>query len=101
MERTITGFDRDAGGDWVAQLSCGHSQHVRHRPPFQLREWVTDDRARNGRIGTPLDCPLCDTDEPEDEGGEPACWLHLVCPECGAMLAGGSHRPGCAGGDPT
>lgn len=30
----------------------------------------------------------------EAEGGEPACWAHLVCPECGAMTTGG-HRPGC------
>lgn len=31
---------------------------------------------------------------PGEEGGEPACWAHLVCPECGAM-ASGTHRPGC------
>ena len=32
---------------------------------------------------------------PEDEGGEPACFAHLVCPECGAGTTEG-HRPGCA-----
>jgi ribosomal protein S27AE len=21
----------------------------------------------------------------EDEGGDPVCWLHLACPECGAI----------------
>jgi tellurite resistance-related uncharacterized protein len=26
-----------------------------------------------------------------DEGGEPACLAHLLCPECGAVLDGGSH----------
>jgi uncharacterized protein YeaO (DUF488 family) len=31
----------------------------------------------------------------EDEGGEAACWAHLVCPECGAIEAEG-HREGCA-----
>jgi len=23
--------------------------------------------------------------EPAIEGGDPACWLHLVCPECGRL----------------
>jgi cytochrome c-type biogenesis protein CcmH/NrfF len=63
MERTITGFHRDSDGDWVAELSCGHGQHVRHRPPFQQRPWVLDDAERDARIGAALDCPLCDEDE--------------------------------------
>jgi uncharacterized protein YeaO (DUF488 family) len=32
---------------------------------------------------------------PEDEGGEAACFAHLVCPGCGAVTAEG-HRPGCS-----
>ena len=60
MERRIVGFHQDAEGDWVAELDCGHRQHVRHRPPFQLRPWVLDAVGRTGRIGTPLDCRLCD-----------------------------------------
>lgn len=28
---------------------------------------------------------------PDDEGGETACWAHLVCPECGMLTADGDH----------
>jgi tellurite methyltransferase len=188
VERAITGFHQDDEGDWVAELSCGHNQHVRHRPPFQVREWVTDPTGRTGRIGTLLECPLCDRGElplalryvrtsqiwdettlpaglqnrhrlgastwgqlkvhdgrlsfvapgqaeslleagdvrgiaPEfehevhpvgsvrcsidfwevdrseaipEEGGDPACWAGLLCPECGAIVERGWHRPGCS-----
>lgn len=63
MFRTIVGFHRDDEGDWVAELSCLHAQHVRHRPPFQLRPWATTEEGRAGRIGAELDCPLCDRAE--------------------------------------
>ncbi len=36
-------------------------------------------------------------DPGEDErtdGGDPACWAHLVCPDCGAVETEG-HRAGC------
>ena len=33
-------------------------------------------------------------DEPSAEGGEAACFAHLVCPECGAVVSEG-HAPGC------
>ena len=38
-------------------------------------------------------------DAPEALGGEAACWVHLVCPECDA-LAGETHAPGCSMGAP-
>jgi tellurite methyltransferase len=187
----------------VAELSCGHGQHVRHRPPFQLREWVLDPETRALRLGTPLECPLCDraelpdgltpvrsstewdehtmpaglrrahriatgtwgriivrlgqlrfvmqsdpaldvvlhsgstqaippevphevqplgpvrfsidffsvkghnptkspmdrggggTEHTREEGGEPACWAHLLCPDCGTVLDGGPHLLDC------
>lgn len=63
MNRPITGFHQDAEGDWVAELSCGHNQHVRHRPPFQERSWVLTPGGRDRRVGTPLSCPLCDRAE--------------------------------------
>ena len=63
MERSITGFHQDEEGDWIAELACGHSQHVRHNPPFQLQAWVVDTESRRGRIGQLLECPLCDRSE--------------------------------------
>lgn len=63
MERTITGFTADTAGDWVAELSCGHRRHVRHRPPFEERRWVLDAAGRAGRVGTGIDCGLCDRGE--------------------------------------
>jgi tellurite methyltransferase len=195
VERSITGYHRDEVGDRVAELVCGHNQHVRHRPPFQIRPWVLTEGEREARVGAPLECPLCDRAElpaatrlircspewdegtlppglrrahrlgpgtwgrivvkegrllfsmaseprlevelthqtgaqaiPPDiehevspigpvrfsieflavdrtaaaggsaEGGDPACWAGLVCPECGAVTADGYHRPGCAAG---
>ncbi len=38
MLRAIDGYHQDEVGDWVAELRCGHGQHVRHRPPFWVRE---------------------------------------------------------------
>jgi hypothetical protein len=55
----ITGFHQDAEGQWVAELGCGHTQHMRHRPPWQNRPWVVDHRQRAARVGMPIDCPLC------------------------------------------
>ena len=66
MERTIDGFQQDEHGDWVAHLSCLHRQHVRHRPPFYDRPWVTTAEGRAARVGTSLDCPLCDRAELPD-----------------------------------
>lgn len=66
MERAITGFHPDEVGDWVAELECGHNQHVRHRPPFLERAWVTTDDGRATRIGATLECPLCDRAELPD-----------------------------------
>jgi hypothetical protein len=59
-ERQIVGFHQDAELHWVAELECGHTQHVRHDPPWQVREWVTTSEGRAGRLGTTLDCVLCE-----------------------------------------
>jgi tellurite methyltransferase len=61
--RAITGFRQDAEGDWVAELACLHSQHMRHNPPLNFRPWVTDAGTRQAQIGTEIGCPLCDRAE--------------------------------------
>ena len=57
--RRITGFQQDEEGHWVAELECGHRQHVRHDPPWQLRPWVMSDDGRTEFLGTLLECPKC------------------------------------------
>lgn len=64
MERRIVGFHTDAEDDWVAALDCGHTRHVRHRPPWFSRPWVIDPEQRAAAIGTPMDCVKCDRGEP-------------------------------------
>ncbi|MEO5899833.1 MAG: DUF3565 domain-containing protein [Ilumatobacteraceae bacterium] len=66
MNRRILGFTRDDAGDWIAELGCIHRQHVRHQPPFRDAAWVLDEHTRAQRIGTTLDCPLCDRAELPD-----------------------------------
>jgi tellurite methyltransferase len=63
MLRTIVGFRTDDAGDFVAELSCLHGQHVRHSPPFRIRPWVRTVEGRAAHVGTALDCPLCDRAE--------------------------------------
>jgi tellurite methyltransferase len=63
MIRLIDDFHQDDAGDWVAELSCLHNQHVRHRPPFWDRPWVESEVGRRSKIGTAIDCPLCDRAE--------------------------------------
>ena len=59
IPRRIVGFHRDSDGHWVAELDCGHSQHVRHNPPFRLRPWVLTEAGRRGRLGATLHCRAC------------------------------------------
>jgi tellurite resistance-related uncharacterized protein len=60
VHRTIVGYHQDDVNEWVAELSCGHNQHVRHDPPFRERPWVLDSSGRDSRLGQSLECPLCD-----------------------------------------
>jgi tellurite resistance-related uncharacterized protein len=66
VQRPIVGFGRDAEDDWFVELSCGHRRHVRHRPPFFNRPWVTTEAGRNAKLGVALDCVRCDRFELPD-----------------------------------
>ena len=67
VQQPITGYHIDDEGHWVAQLGCGHNQHVRHDPPWMYRQWVTSARGRETMIGHLLDCPKCDEHAQPDE----------------------------------
>ena len=53
---------------------------------FSIDLLVLSDR----RAGHDLSSP-----EGYESGGDAACWAHLVCGDCGALLDGGSHGEGC------
>ena len=59
MLQKIIGFHLDEVNDWVADLECGHTQHVRHDPPWQNREWVETEEGRKGKLGVELFCKKC------------------------------------------
>ena len=57
--RKIVGFHLDEKLDWVAELECGHQQHVRHNPPWTSHHWVTTAEGRDAHIGHELLCVAC------------------------------------------
>jgi hypothetical protein len=66
MEQRIVGFHQDDEAHWVADLECGHSQHVRHDPPWQNRVWVLKEETRRDYLGVRLNCVRCDRGEPRN-----------------------------------
>ncbi|MFL1454161.1 DUF3565 domain-containing protein [Marinobacter sp. GN3S48] len=67
MKQPITGYHKDEENHWVAQLACGHNQHVRHEPPWVNRPWVVSEEGRASMVGFELDCKKCDEGAPADE----------------------------------
>jgi hypothetical protein len=55
MQQAIVGFHLDEENHWVAELACGHGQHVRHDPPWQNRPWVLTEQGRREKLGAMLD----------------------------------------------
>lgn len=59
LPRRIVGFHQDEERHWVAELDCGHRQHVRHEPPLVSRPWVISTQGRECHLGTVLYCRRC------------------------------------------
>jgi hypothetical protein len=57
VHRKIVDYHLDEFHDWVAELECGHQQHVRHDPPWSQRDWVTTPQGRLDHIGAALELP--------------------------------------------
>lgn len=66
MDRRIVGFHQDDEQHWVAELECGHNQHVRHNPPWAHRPWVVTPEGRSKALGQVLACRKCDAGAPRD-----------------------------------
>ncbi len=71
MDRRIAGFHQDEESFWVAELECGHNQHIRHRPPMVIRPWVNHEKGRHERLGTLLACKACDSESAECQETSP------------------------------
>lgn len=66
MKQAITAYHKDEENDWVAELACGHFQHVRHNPPWFNRPWVETTAGRESMLGFELACKKCDAGAPKD-----------------------------------
>ncbi|MDO7910304.1 DUF3565 domain-containing protein [Pseudomonas monteilii] len=55
----MVAFHQDDQGHWVVELSCGHTQHLRHQPPWQVRPWVLDAERRADCLGQVFACGWC------------------------------------------
>lgn len=60
MLQAMIGFHLDEEQHWVADLACGHAQHVRHNPPWQNRPWVVTPEGRAEKLGVQLNCLKCE-----------------------------------------
>ena len=75
MLQTIVGFHLDEENHWVAELACGHGQHVRHDPPWQNRPWVMTEAGRKEKLRVKLDCKKCE--EKKNSEANPSYSLKL------------------------
>jgi tellurite resistance-related uncharacterized protein len=57
--RTIEAIEVDSDHEVVVSLDCGHTRHVRHRPPLSSHPWVVDPEGRKAHLGTQIECGRC------------------------------------------
>ena len=92
-------YRQDDERHWVAELECGHTQHVRHHPPWQVRPWVTTPEGRASRLGRTTRVPqlrLLSAAGPRSEAGTLAGGLDPAVAERegAALLQGGAEVGG-------
>ncbi|MDG1875714.1 MAG: DUF3565 domain-containing protein [Mariniblastus sp.] len=66
MRQAISGYHQNSEEHWVAELSCGHFQNVRHDPPLSTRKWTQTQQGRDLMMGFELNCEKCDDGAPRD-----------------------------------
>jgi Protein of unknown function (DUF3565) len=62
FDRKIIGFLQDEQNDWVAELECGHTRHMRHNPPWVTRPWVVTSEGRQSHLGMTVVCKKCESE---------------------------------------
>ena len=67
MQQGIIVYHKDDEDHWVAELECGHFQHVRHDPPMVSRPWVLTEKGRESMLGCNLECKKCDEVAPANK----------------------------------
>ncbi|MFT4928589.1 MAG: hypothetical protein ACI8WB_004708 [Phenylobacterium sp.] len=66
MLKAIKDYHLDEENHWVAELDCGHFQHVRHNPPWTNRRWTQTESDRLSMVGHELNCVKCEQEAPAD-----------------------------------
>lgn len=81
-------IERELGAGECQAIPPGVPHHISVIGPLRCAiDFLEVDRTANAP----------DAGGAPEEGGDPACWIGLVCPDCGILGDGAAHRPGCRG----
>lgn len=58
MQQAIIGFHLDDEQHEIAELDCGHNQHIRCITPWRNCPWVITEDARKTKLGRILNCKV-------------------------------------------